>query len=49
MEDALDKLQPDANATFNFGRPLRPHGYQAKTNAQYLRDMYSRVPAALMR
>ncbi len=42
MQAAVDRLTPAANATFNYGRPLRPHGYQAKSNLGYLRDMYSR-------
>jgi hypothetical protein len=28
---------------FTYGRPLKPHGFQAKSNADYLRDMADRV------
>jgi hypothetical protein len=43
MQKALEKVRPAADATFNYGRPLRPHGYQAKPIIDYLRDMYARA------
>ena len=47
LQDVLDGEQPAARATFDYGRPLRPHGYQAKSNLDYLREMYARVPASI--
>lgn len=47
MQDALDKLSPAADATFHYGRPLKPHGFQAKSNLEYLRDMYARFKGGL--
>lgn len=46
MQAAMQNLQPAPNATFHFGRPLRPHGYQAKSNLEYLRDMYARFKSS---
>jgi hypothetical protein len=43
MQAYLDSAQPSIHAVFDYGRPLKPHGYQAKTNAAYLRDMADRV------
>jgi hypothetical protein len=43
MQRTLDNGQPAADATFNYGRPLRPHGYQAKPTIDYLREMYART------
>jgi len=40
MEDAADKLDnPKANFTFEYGRPMKPHGWQPMTNAQMIRMM----------
>jgi len=43
MQAFLDSAEPSIHAVFSYGRPLKPHGYQAKTNAAYLRDMADRV------
>jgi S-formylglutathione hydrolase FrmB len=34
---------PAAHAVFNYGRPLKPHGYQAHTTIDYLREMAARA------
>lgn len=34
---------PAAHATFAYGRPMKPHGWQAKSNLAYLRDMVART------
>jgi hypothetical protein len=40
MEDAASKLaNPRANFTFEYGRPMKPHGWQPMTNAELLRMM----------
>ena len=44
LQAFLDSTQnPEAKATFVYGRPLKPHGWQAKTTLEYLRDMVSRA------
>jgi hypothetical protein len=47
MQYALERLIPAPRAVFHFGRPLAPHGWQARSNIVYLREMYGRVPAPL--
>jgi hypothetical protein len=40
MEDAAAKLaNPRANFTFEYGRPMKPHGWQPMTNADLVRMM----------
>jgi hypothetical protein len=40
MEDASAKLtNPKANFTFEYGRPMKPHGWQPMTNAELVRMM----------
>jgi hypothetical protein len=34
---------PAAHASFAYGRPMKPHGWQAKTDIEYLRDMAARL------
>jgi hypothetical protein len=34
---------PAAKAVFSYGRPMKPHGWQAKSNVDYLRDMAARI------
>ncbi len=43
MQAFLESAQPSMHAAFAYGRPLKPHGYQAKSNAAYLRDMADRA------
>jgi len=43
MQAFLDAAQPSIHAVFSYGRPLKPHGYQAKSDADYLRDMADRA------
>lgn len=40
MEEAAAKLEaPRANFTFEYGRPMKPHGWQPMTNAEMVRMM----------
>ena len=40
MEDAASKLtNPRADFTFEYGRPMKPHGWQPMTNAELVRMM----------
>ena len=40
MEEAAAKLEaPKANFTFEYGRPMKPHGWQPMTNAEMVRMM----------
>jgi hypothetical protein len=40
MEDAASKLaSPPANFVFEYGRPMKPHGWQPMTNAELVRMM----------
>jgi hypothetical protein len=40
MQDAAARLQkPKANFTFEYGRPMKPHGWQPMTNAELFRAM----------
>jgi len=40
MDDAASKLtNPRANFTFEYGRPMKPHGWQPMTNAELVRMM----------
>jgi hypothetical protein len=54
LEDFLKAVSnPDAGATFEYGRPMKPHGWQPFTNAEMIRMMAARIyrtapPAALM-
>ncbi len=34
---------PPAQAVFNFGRPMKPHGWQAQSTLEYLHEMAARV------
>ncbi len=43
MQEALARLQPDPHAVFIYGRPLRPHGFQSRTNVEYLQRMAKRA------
>jgi hypothetical protein len=44
LQSFLDATtNPPAKAVFNFGRPMKPHGWQAKPTADYLREMASRI------
>jgi hypothetical protein len=44
MEDTLKAVSnPPAAATFQYGRPLKPHGWQPFTNADMIRMMYERI------
>lgn len=43
LQTLLDGLTaPAAHAVFAFGRPMKPHGWQAKSDLDYLRDMAAR-------
>src|SRR5205809_6203648 len=40
MEQEASKLKnPEANFTFKYGRPMKPHGWQPMTNAELVRMM----------
>jgi hypothetical protein len=40
LQSFLDATtNPAAKAVFSYGRPMKPHGWQAKSNVDYLRDM----------
>jgi hypothetical protein len=40
MEAEASKLDnPKANFTFEYGRPMKPHGWQPMTNAEMVRMM----------
>ena len=40
MEEAAAKLtNPKPNFTFEYGRPMKPHGWQPMTNAEMIRMM----------
>ncbi len=44
MQDFLTSVKnPPANATFEFGRPMKGHGWQPMTNAELVRMMYDNV------
>jgi hypothetical protein len=43
MQAYLDSATPSIHAVFSYGRPLKPHGYQAKATADYLREMAERA------
>jgi len=44
LQTFLDaQTAPAAHAVFNYGRPLKPHGYQAHPTADYLREMAARA------
>ncbi|MFN2460074.1 MAG: alpha/beta hydrolase-fold protein [Candidatus Velthaea sp.] len=44
LQKFLDaQTSPPANATFTYGRPVKSHGWQAKTTIEYLRDMAARA------
>ena len=43
LQAFLDQTSPAARATFNFGRPQKPHGWQAKPTLDYLREMAARA------
>jgi hypothetical protein len=44
LQTFLDaQTAPPAQATFAYGRPLKPHGYQAHTDMYYLREMAQRA------
>lgn len=46
MEDFLKgAASPQASAVFEYGRPMKPHGWQPFTNAQLVRMMAARVEA----
>jgi hypothetical protein len=41
LQSFLDATtNPPAKAVFAYGRPMKPHGWQAKPTVEYLRDMY---------
>jgi hypothetical protein len=42
MEETMKSFtDPPANAIFEYGRPLKPHGWQPFTNAEMVRMMFS--------
>jgi hypothetical protein len=44
LQSFLDATaNPAAKAVFKYGRPMKPHGWQAKSNVGYLRDMALRL------
>ena len=44
LQSFLDAtVNPAAKAVFSYGRPMKPHGWQAKSNVEYLREMASRI------
>ncbi len=44
LQSFLDATaDPAAKAVFSYGRPLKPHGWQAKSNVAYLREMAARA------
>jgi hypothetical protein len=44
LQSFLDATStPAAKAVFAYGRPMKPHGWQAKPTVDYLRDMAARV------
>jgi hypothetical protein len=44
LEDFLKTVEdPAASATFEYGRPLKPHGWQPFTNAELIRLMATRI------
>ncbi len=44
LQSFLDATtNPAAKAVFSYGRPMKPHGWQAKSNLDYLRDMEARI------
>ncbi len=46
LQSFLDAtVNPPARAVFEYGRPMKPHGWQAKSTIEYLRDMAARVSA----
>ncbi len=54
LEDSLRATtNPAANATFEYGRPMKGHGWQPMSNADLVRMMYDRIqktaPASAMR
>ncbi len=50
MEDALRSMtNPKAEAVFEYGRPMKPHGWQPFTNAELVRLMDAQVKKATSR
>jgi hypothetical protein len=46
MEDFLTAVEsPKAGAVFEYGRPMKPHGWQPFTNAKLVRLMAARLKA----
>jgi len=44
LQTFLDaQTAPTASAAFSYGRPMKPHGWQAKSNIDYLKDMAARA------
>lgn len=43
MQDFLDGATPKADATFDYGRPMKPHGWQPWTNAEFVRIVARQV------
>jgi hypothetical protein len=43
LQKTLDRLHPNPRANFVYGRPLRPHGFQSRTNTEYLEIMARRA------
>lgn len=44
LQSFLDQTtNPAAKAVFAYGRPMKPHGWQAKPTGEYLRDMAARL------
>jgi len=44
LEDYLKSTEnPKANAVFEYGRPMKPHGWQPFTNAELVRMMADRI------
>ena len=44
LEDFLKAAnQPKADAVFEYGRPMKPHGWQPFTNAELVRMMWARI------
>jgi len=45
VEDFLKKAKPPADAVVEYGRPLKPHGWQPFTNAELMRQMAAYLAA----
>ena len=39
LEEFLAHARPAADAEFRYGRPMKPHGWQPWTNAEFMRIM----------